>query len=82
MLMFVYGGVPALLMGIGALFIRNFPITREAHAEVRAKLDARDKEQEMIEAAQVHMHACLLIKMACLLLKMACLLLKIACLFT
>ncbi|MDA0330252.1 MAG: MFS transporter [Gemmatimonadetes bacterium] len=37
-LMWVYGGVPALLMGIGALFLYGFPITRERHAEVRAEL--------------------------------------------
>jgi len=40
-LMLIYGAVPALLMGIGALFLRHFPITRERHAEVRAELDAR-----------------------------------------
>jgi Na+/melibiose symporter-like transporter len=40
-LMFVYGGVPALLMAAGALFLRGFPITRERHAELRATLEAR-----------------------------------------
>ena len=28
--MAIYGGVPALLMGIGALFLRGFPVTRAA----------------------------------------------------
>lgn len=37
-LMGIYGGVPALLMGIGALFLRGFPVTRERHAAVRAEL--------------------------------------------
>ena len=37
--MVIYGGVPALLMAAGALFLRGFPITRERHAEVRATLD-------------------------------------------
>jgi Na+/melibiose symporter-like transporter len=40
-LMAIYGAVPALLMGLGALFLRHFPITRERHAEVRAEIDAR-----------------------------------------
>ena len=40
-LMAVYGLVPALLMGCGALFLRGFPITRERHAEVRAALETR-----------------------------------------
>ena len=40
-LMWIYGGVPAVLMGLGALFLRDFPITRERHAAVRAELDAR-----------------------------------------
>ncbi len=40
-LMAIYGVLPALLMALGALFLRNFPITRERHAEVRAALDAR-----------------------------------------
>jgi Na+/melibiose symporter-like transporter len=39
--MAVYGAVPALLMGIGALFLRGFPITRERHAQVRAEIEAR-----------------------------------------
>jgi Na+/melibiose symporter-like transporter len=42
-LMVIYGGVPAVLMGIGALFLRHFPITRERHAEVRAALELRSK---------------------------------------
>ena len=50
-LMWIYGGVPALLMGIGALCLWGFPITRERHAEVRAALDAR-AAQEKQEAAQ------------------------------
>ncbi len=37
-LMAMYGGVPAVLMGLGALFLWGFPITRERHAEVRAAL--------------------------------------------
>ncbi len=40
-LMAIYGGVPAILMAFGALFLRRFPITRERHAEVRAALRAR-----------------------------------------
>ncbi len=40
-LMMVYGLVPAALMGLGALFLRGFPITREHHDEVRAELEAR-----------------------------------------
>ncbi len=40
-LMLVYGAVPAVLMGLGALFLRGFPITRERHDEVRAALEAR-----------------------------------------
>lgn len=47
-LMAVYGGVPAMLMGLGALFLRGFPITRERHAEVRAELDARTKATGLI----------------------------------
>ena len=39
-LMAIYGGVPAVLMIVGVLFLRGFPVTRERHAEVRAKLDA------------------------------------------
>ena len=39
-LMAIYGMVPALLMGIGAVCLRGFPITRERHAEVRAQIDA------------------------------------------
>ncbi len=37
----VYGGVPAVMMAVGVLFLRNFPITRERHAEVRAALESR-----------------------------------------
>jgi Na+/melibiose symporter-like transporter len=40
-LMAIYGGVPALLMGVGALFLRGFPVTRERHAAVRAELAKR-----------------------------------------
>jgi Na+/melibiose symporter-like transporter len=40
-LMLVYGGLPALLMCVGVLFLRNFPVTRERHAEVRAAIAAR-----------------------------------------
>lgn len=40
-LMAIYGGVPALLMGIGALFLRRFPVTRARHAAVRAELARR-----------------------------------------
>lgn len=40
-LMAIYGAVPALLMGVGALFLRGFPVTRERHAEVRAELARR-----------------------------------------
>lgn len=44
-LMAIYGGVPALLMALGALFLRRFPITRERHAEIRAELEARSGPQ-------------------------------------
>jgi GPH family glycoside/pentoside/hexuronide:cation symporter len=44
-LMWVYGGVPALLMGLGALFLYGFPITRERHDEVRAELVRRSEAQ-------------------------------------
>lgn len=40
-LMAVYGGVPAVLMFAGALFLRRFPITRERHDEVRRALEER-----------------------------------------
>ncbi len=40
-LMAIYGALPAVLMGAGALFLRHFPITRDRHAEVRAELEAR-----------------------------------------
>lgn len=40
-LMAIYGGVPAILMAVGALFLRHFPITRERHDEVRNALAAR-----------------------------------------
>lgn len=39
--MAIYGGLPAVLMGIGTIFLHRFPITREVHAAVRAKLDAK-----------------------------------------
>jgi len=42
-LMAIYGGIPAVLMVIGALFLRGFPVTRERHAEVRAQLEARER---------------------------------------
>jgi Na+/melibiose symporter-like transporter len=42
-LMWVYGGVPAVLMGVGALFLLRFPITRERHALVRAEIEARTR---------------------------------------
>lgn len=40
-LMLVYGAIPAVLMAIGAMFLRRFPITRARHAQVRAELDSR-----------------------------------------
>ena len=39
-LMAIYGIVPAILMGIGAVCLRGFPITRERHAAVRAQIEA------------------------------------------
>ncbi|MCR9095164.1 MAG: MFS transporter [bacterium] len=39
-LMAIYGIVPAILMGIGAVCLRGFPITRERHASVRAQIEA------------------------------------------
>ena len=40
-LMSIYGIVPAVLMGLGALFLRGFPVTKQVHAQIRAKLEAR-----------------------------------------
>lgn len=40
-LMLIYGGVPAVMMAAGVLFLRRFPITRGRHAEVRAALEVR-----------------------------------------
>lgn len=40
-LMAIYGGAPAMLMGLGALCLRRFPITREHHANVRARIAER-----------------------------------------
>jgi Na+/melibiose symporter-like transporter len=40
-LMAIYGAVPALLMGVGALFLRGFPVTRARHAAVRAEIARR-----------------------------------------
>ena len=37
-LMAIYGIVPAGLMAVGVLFLLNFPITRERHAEVQLAL--------------------------------------------
>ena len=37
----LYGIVPAGLMGVGALCLRGFPITRERHAEVLSELATR-----------------------------------------
>lgn len=45
-LMAIYGALPAALMAMGALFLRAFPITRERHARVRAKIDARRRSLE------------------------------------
>lgn len=42
-LMLIYGGVPALMMAAGVLFLRGFPVSRERHAEVRAKLLEREE---------------------------------------
>jgi Na+/melibiose symporter-like transporter len=43
-LMAIYGGVPAVMMTLGVLFLRGFPITRERHAEVRAALEVKIAE--------------------------------------
>jgi Na+/melibiose symporter-like transporter len=40
-LMAIYGGVPAVLMGVGALFLHGFPVTRARQAAVRAELARR-----------------------------------------
>lgn len=40
-LMAIYGGLPAVMMGIGALFLRNFPIDQERQAEIREQLESR-----------------------------------------
>jgi Na+/melibiose symporter-like transporter len=42
-LMAIYGGIPALLMALGVLFLRGFPVTRERHAAVRAELARRSE---------------------------------------
>jgi Na+/melibiose symporter-like transporter len=42
-LMAIYGGIPALLMALGVLFLRGFPVTREHHAAVRAELARRSE---------------------------------------
>jgi Na+/melibiose symporter-like transporter len=39
--MLIYGGLPALMMAAGALFLWRFPIDRARHAEVRARIEAR-----------------------------------------
>jgi Na+/melibiose symporter-like transporter len=39
--MAIYGGVPALLMEVGALFRRGFRVTRARHAGVRAEIARR-----------------------------------------
>ncbi len=39
-LLWVYGGVPACLMAFGALFLWQFPVTRDTHRRVREQLDA------------------------------------------
>ena len=51
-LMAIYGGVPALAMAAGALFLRGFPITRERHAAVRAALDAHAQRRAARGGAQ------------------------------
>lgn len=38
-LLWVYGGFPACLMALGALFLWSFPVTRETHRAVREKLE-------------------------------------------
>lgn len=50
--MAIYGAVPAILMGVGALFLRRFPITRQRHAEVRAKLAAVAADPRPLTGAQ------------------------------
>lgn len=39
--MAVYGLLPAVLMGLGALLLYGFPVTREVHAQVHAALSER-----------------------------------------
>jgi Na+/melibiose symporter-like transporter len=39
-LLWVYGGVPAALMTLGALFLWSFPITRDSHRDVRRQIEA------------------------------------------
>ena len=39
-LMAIYGAIPALLMALGAAFLRGFPITRERHAELQEAIAA------------------------------------------
>jgi len=40
-LMLIYGGLPAVMMTAGALFLWRFPIDRARHAEVRARIETR-----------------------------------------
>lgn len=42
-LMWIYGALPALMMGIGALFLREFPITKSSQAAVRVQLEAPER---------------------------------------
>jgi len=56
-LMVIYGAVPALLMFIGALFLRNFPITREKHAEVRARIESRAAAARRMPSAPAELGA-------------------------
>ena len=37
----IYGIIPAVMMGLDALFLRGFPVTKQVHAKVRAKLEKR-----------------------------------------
>ena len=58
--MAVYGAVPAVLMGVGALVLRGFPITRERHAQVRAEIQARAQRGEVTlsQHTQAHRPGC------------------------
>lgn len=45
-LLWVYGGVPAVLMALGAVLLWSFPVTRETHRAVREQIETRANRGE------------------------------------